>query len=59
MKTQDRISGNVAKWAGGRHAERGDKNIAKMHDEGSGDKNIAKGGNRLSDGIMDKEKDGG
>ena len=25
MKTQDRISGNVAKWAGGRHADNGGK----------------------------------
>ncbi len=40
-KTQDTISGNVAKWADGRHADSGDKNIAKMHDERSGDKNIA------------------
>ncbi len=31
--TQDTISGNAAKWAGGSHADNGDNDVAKMHNE--------------------------
>ena len=30
---QDRISGNGAKWAGEGHADNGDNDVAKMHNE--------------------------
>ena len=29
--TQDRISGNEQRWAGGSHAVNGDNDVAKMH----------------------------
>ena len=30
-KTQDTISGNEQRWAGGSHADNGDNDVAKMH----------------------------
>jgi len=32
-KTQDTISGNGQRWAGGRRGKSGDNDVAKMHDE--------------------------